>query len=95
MALFDEYLKKGGFPELLTEKNVGKYVDSLVSKIINNDIVKRNKIKYKATLESMINHILNIVPTEIAYDELAKLFNISSHHTAENYIDFAEKAYLI
>lgn len=95
LALFDEYLKKGGFPELLTEKNVGKYVDSLVSKIINNDIVKRNKIKYKATLESMINHILNIVPTEIAYDELAKLFNLSSHHTAENYIDFAEKAYLI
>ncbi|MCF0201165.1 MAG: ATP-binding protein [Bacteroidales bacterium] len=95
LALFDEYLKKGGFPELLTEKNSAKYVDSLVSKIINNDIAKRNKIKYKATLESMINHILNIAPAEIAYDELAKLFNVSSHHTAENYVDFAEKAYLI
>lgn len=95
LAMFDDYLKKGGFPELLTEKNVGKYVDSLVSKIINNDIVKRNKIKYKATLESMINHVLNIVPSEIAYDELAKTFDIKSHHTAENYVDFAEKAYLI
>lgn len=95
LALLDEYIKKGGFPELLTEKNAGKYVDSLVSKIINNDIVKRNKIKYKATLEAMINHLLNIAPSEIAYDELAKLFNIKSHHTAENYVDFAKKAYLI
>lgn len=95
LALFDEYLKKGGFPELLSEKNVGKYIDTLVSRIINIDIVKRHKIKYKATLESMINHILNIVPTEIAYEELAHLFDIRSHHTAENYVSYAEKAYLI
>ena len=95
LALLDEYMKKGGFPELLTEKNVGKYIDTLVSRIINIDIAKRNKIKYKATLESMIEHILNIVPTEIAYDELAHLFDIRSHHTAENYVSYAEKAYLI
>ena len=95
LALFDEYLKKGGFPELLSEKNVGKYIDTLVSRIINIDIVKRHKIKYKATLESMINHILNNVPSEIAYEELAHLFDIRSHHTAENYVSYAEKAYLI
>ena len=95
LALFDEYLKKGGFPELLSEKNVGKYIDTLVSRIINIDIVKRHKIKYKATLESMINHILNNVPSEIAYEELAHLFDIKSHHTAENYVSYAEKAYLI
>ena len=95
LALFDEYLKKGGFPELLSEKNVGKYIDTLVSRIINIDIVKRHKIKYKATLESMINHILNNVPSEIAYEELAHLFDIRSHHTAENYVCYAEKAYLI
>mgnify|MGYP003318556765 CR=1 FL=1 len=95
LALFDEYLKKGGFPELLSEKNVGKYIDTLVSRIINIDIVKRHKIKYKATLDSMINHILNNVPSEIAYEELAHLFDIRSHHTAENYVSYAEKAYLI
>jgi len=95
LNLFDKYLEIGGFPELLTESNVAGYINSLVSKIINNDIVKRHKIKYKATLEALINHILNIAPSEISYDELAKLFNIKSHHTAENYVDFAEKAYLI
>lgn len=95
LNLLDQYLHQGGFPELLTEKNVGKYIDSLVSKIINNDIVRRNKIKYKATLEAMINHLLNVAPTEISYDELSKLFSLKSHHTAENYVDFAEKAYLI
>lgn len=95
LALFDEYLHKGGFPELLTEKKIGNYIDSLVSKIINNDIARRNNIKYKATLENMINHILNIVPAEISFDELAQLFNVKSHHTAENYVDYAEKAFLI
>lgn len=95
LSLFDKYLEIGGFPELLTESNVAGYINSLVSKIINNDIVKRHKIKYKATLEALINHILNIAPSEISYDELAQLFNIKSHHTAENYVDFTEKAYLI
>lgn len=95
LNLFDKYLEIGGFPELFTETNVAGYINSLVSKIINNDIVKRHKIKYKATLEALINHILNIAPSEISYDELAQLFNIKSHHTAENYVDFAEKAYLI
>lgn len=95
LALFDEYLHKGGFPELLTEEKVGNYIDSLISKIINNDIARRNNIRYKATLENMINHILNIVPAEISYDELAQLFNVKSHHTAENYVDYAEKAFLI
>ena len=95
LNLFDKYLEIGGFPELLTESNVAGYINSLVSKIINNDIVKRHKIKYKATLEALINHILNIAPSEISYDELAQLFNIKSHHTAENYVDLAEKAYLI
>ena len=95
LKLFDKYLMIGGFPELLTETNVSGYINSLVSKIINNDIVKRHKIKYKATLEALINHILNIAPSEISYDELAQSFNIKSHHTAENYVDFAEKAYLI
>ncbi|MBQ0080803.1 MAG: ATP-binding protein [Alistipes sp.] len=95
LALFDVYLKKGGFPELLVEKNVGQYIDTLVSRIINIDIVKRNKVKYKATLNSMINHILNVVPSEITYDELAKIFDIRSNHTAESYVNYAEKAYLI
>jgi len=95
LALFDEYLKVGGFPELLEDKNNPTYIKNLVNGIISNDIVTRHKIKFKATFEDMINHILNTVPCEISYSDLQSLFKFNSHHTAENYISYAEKAYLI
>ena len=95
LAAFDEYLNQGGFPELFSVKNHQRYIDSLVSKIINNDIIKRNKIKYKATFESFANHILNNAPSKIVYTDLQELFKIKSDHTVVNYVDFMSKAYLI
>lgn len=95
LALFDEYLRIGGFPELLEDKNNPTYIKNLVGGIISNDIVTRHKIKYKATFEDLINHILNTIPCEINYSDLQTLFRLNSHHTAENYVSYAEKAYLI
>ncbi len=94
-AQFDNYLEEGGMPELYTEKRKVSYIDSLVDNIITNDIEQRYKIKYKSTFENIADHILNNVPTTINYRRLAKMFDVASNHTVENYVRFISNAYLI
>lgn len=44
-AAFDEYMKQGGFPELLTIEDNKSYVGTLVENILKRDIEQRYKIK--------------------------------------------------
>lgn len=93
---FDEYLRSGGFPEIITTSvNAKIYINTLVNNILTNDIVNRYKIRYKAEFEKLAKHILNIVPSKINAKELQEIFSFGSSHTVENYISYIENAYLI
>ena len=95
-SFFDEYLRSGGFPEIVTANlNAKTYINTLVNNILTNDIVNRYKIRYKAEFVKLAKHILNIVPSKINTKELQELFSLGSSHTIENYISYIENAYLI
>lgn len=94
-SVFDEYLKEGGFPELLTVKRKQTYIGSLVDSIIKKDIEKRYNVRYKAAFEQMTHHILNTAPTKINYADLQKQLGFRSDHTVENYYAYTKNAYLI
>ena len=90
-AGFDNYLKQGGFPELLAISDNKSYVDN----ILKRDIEQRYKIRYTAAFESMAHHLLNNSPVVIVSTDLAKLFNFKSEHTAKNYLDYLKQAYML
>ena len=92
---FDEYIMGGGFPELMFEDRKEAYIQELVTGILSNDIEKRFKIAYKDAFERMAQHIMNIAPVKINYADLGRLFDFKSQHTAENYVGYLEKAYLL
>ena len=92
---FDEYIKQGGFPELINKKNKNRYVSNLISNILKRDIEQRHTIKYAETFEQLANYLMNVAPTIIVENELAKLLNIKSNHTVKNYIGFLKEAYLL
>ena len=92
---FDEYLKQGGFPELLQVKNEKKYVSNLVDNILKRDIEQRYKIAYPAQFENMAHHLLNISPYIISTADLMELFEFKSVHTVLNYIKYLKEAYLL
>ncbi|HJJ39229.1 MAG TPA: ATP-binding protein [Methanocorpusculum sp.] len=91
----DRYLFDGGFPELIGEKNHRKYVLSLLSAIIKKDICRRYAVKYKQTLSDMANGILDKFCQEVSYRMLASEYQLSSIHTAKNYLQYLANAYLI
>lgn len=92
---FDEYLKQGGFPELLQVKNEKKYVSNLVDNILKRDIEQRYKIAYPAQFENMAHHLLNISPYIVSTADLMELFEFKSVHTVLNYIKYLKEAYLL
>lgn len=95
MGAFDQYMRQGGFPELLVENNRTSYVDSLFHNIITQDIQKRFKVKYIDSLERLAGHLLNISPTVIVKDKLQEQFGFKSHHTLGNYLSYLAQVYMI
>jgi len=70
---FDDYLKQGGFPELMFEKDAKNYIDRLLDNIIRQDLQKRFNIRYIETLMQLTNHLLNETPAELVKDKLQKM----------------------
>ncbi len=95
---FNDYLKNGGFPELLNfpnSKQYKTYIQQLVNSVITIDIVKRFNIRYIEVLKKLTNYMISNFAQEINYKSLATFFGLGSHHTAENYINYLCQAYLL
>lgn len=92
---FDEYIQKGGFPELINIDNSRKYITNLVNNILKRDIEQRHEIAFPAQFENMAHHLLNVSPYMVSTLDLAKIFNFKSHHTVRNYLSYLKQAYLL
>ena len=92
---FDEYVQKGGFPELIIIENSRKYTANLVDNILKRDIEQRYHIAYQAQFEDMAHHLLNISPCVISTSDLAKTFDFKTPNTIRNYISYLKQAYML
>lgn len=93
-ATYDEYLRQGGFPELLTERNKRSYVTALVREIIDKDLIKRFNIKNVRTFQQLSNHLMNVAPVVLNLKDLSEQFDLSSV-TIGSYIEHLKQAYLL
>lgn len=92
---FDQYLSQGGLPELLYEKNVLGYVDSLYESILTQDIKRRYNVRNIEALRRLSQHLLNISPAIINKPDLCKILEVKSLITMDNYLSYLMQAYLI
>lgn len=89
-----EYLKTGGFPELINEENKTDYIESLLNSIIKIDISKRFRVRYVETLKRLASTLCDNFCQEFVSSELSKKFGVSDH-TIENYYSFLKEAFLL
>jgi uncharacterized protein len=94
-AAFEEYLEKGGFPELFEVKNSRSYVQNLFDSIIKRDIQQRFKVRFEEALHKLANHLTDNFAQEVNYKDLAERFAFGSSHTVENYVGYLKQAYLL
>ena len=92
---FDEYMKDGGFPELLFMEDKRTYISNLVDNILKRDIEQRYKIAYKTAFEQLAHHLLNVSPAVVVTTDLAEVFHIKSEHTIKNYVAYLRQAFML
>ena len=89
----DEYMRIGGFPEVyLLGRDI---LTRIYSDIIEKDILKRFKIKKKATFKEFAKYLISNHSSEFTMSKLSKIFNIKDIHTVRNWIDAMKDTYII
>ncbi|UCE38326.1 MAG: ATP-binding protein [Thermoplasmata archaeon] len=92
----EEYIKIGGFPEVVKKPTImNTYISSLYSSIISKDIILRHNLKYVKTFKEMSTTIISNFSNLISYNKLKNTHDIKSVHTAKNYGDYLSEAYLV
>jgi len=91
----EEYLKIGGFPEVIkNQENYKTYLQTLYSDILTKDIIIRHNIKLSKTFRNIANNMISNTSSQVSFNKIKNIFNLKSTHTALNYISFLEESYL-
>jgi len=93
--LFAEYMKFGGFPEVIKLKNgraKEKYLRDLYGQIIVKDVLSRFSIKYVKVLKEMAFYLLSNFSSRMSYNRMKNIFDIRSVHTVKNYVSYLEES---
>jgi len=93
---FGDYLKWGGFPELLLFRNKRNWLNGLYEKILLGDIIKRNKVKNEMALRLTMKRLAENVMQPISYNRVANLVRSTGTNIAvssvSDYMRYAQDA---
>lgn len=94
-----DYLKWGGFPELLLFKNKRHWLNGLYEKIVLGDVIQRNNVKNGQALRLAVKRLAENVKQPTAYNRLANMIKSTgvSTNTASiiEYIRYVKEACLM
>lgn len=96
--LLDEYVKYGGFPEVIkmeTSETKIQYLKDLYDRIITRDVISRFSVRYVKDLKEIAYYLISNFSSRISYNKIKNMFNIKSVHTVKNYVGYLEECYLI
>ncbi|MCX6334873.1 MAG: ATP-binding protein [Bacteroidia bacterium] len=91
---FNEYMKAGGFPEVLAGEDKKIYLLNLFEAIVTRDIIYRHNIRNVRTLKELAILLSGTFAGEISYNRLKNIFALGSENTVKNYITYFEEAWL-
>jgi predicted AAA+ superfamily ATPase len=96
LNLLNEYLHKGGYPEVLL-KNVDpeSYISTLFESILFKDIVKRYNVRYAKKLYDLGLYLVTNHSNEFSYTKLKNALAFKSVHTVENYTEYLAETFMI
>lgn len=94
---YEEYVRFGGFPEVVLAKTKQEKIDLLtdiISSYVNVDIVRLSDFKRQKDFYGLIKMLVSRIGSRLDYVKLSQLTGIS-RPSLINYLEFLEKTYLI
>ena len=91
---FSQFLKTGGFPEYLRDKD-DSYLRQLLKDIIIRDIAVRRNIRNEHTVTRLAVHLLSNIGKEFSYNKITRLLEINSIRSTIDYCDYLAESYIL
>lgn len=96
LRLLDEFLKSGGFPEVITKGLETKtYLETLFDAILFKDVVKRYKVRFSQKIYDLALYLINNFSAEFSFTKLKNVLEFRSTNTVQNYLNYLQEAYLV
>ena len=100
---FNEYIKFGGMPGIITIKNEENLYENAIKGIYNTvfmkDVVERNKLLDAILLEKILRFLMSNIGSLISSKKIADFLTSQgtkiTHNTVLNYLQMLENAYII
>lgn len=96
-AYFNEYLVKGGYPEIAYKNaNHQSYLETLWDSIVLKDIAKRKKVRNLSSLTDVLNLALATMTSRYSVESLVRALNHDvSAPSVKKFLSYGTEAYLI
>lgn len=95
MNLLDEYLKNGGFPEIVVKRiETKKYLETLFDAVLFKDVVKRYKVRFSRDIYNLAVYLIANFCGEFTYTRLKNVLKFRSVKTLQDYLGYLENSYL-
>ena len=94
-ATLEEYLQKGGFPEVVIKNyDSQEYAALLLDAGIVKDVIMRYRVKYPEAVRALARFIGKHAGKVFSIRGLAQAADVGSPHTAKKYLSYLEAAFL-
>jgi len=94
---FEEYLKFGGFPEVVLEKSLEKkqiILQQYFEDIIHKDIIDRYNIRNTKQIMDLARYLLSTSGSKVSVNKLSKVYGIAKD-TLRSYISYMINSYIL
>lgn len=94
-VLTDDYLRNGGYPEVVASRQlVRSYLDTLFDSIVWKDVAKRHKVRNITDINNLAVYLVSNFCNPLSANELAEELGFSSVNTTKKYMDYLHEPYL-
>ena len=95
MLQVEDYMRYGGYPEIINSRGITEsYLSFLFDSIILKDIAKRYKIRKTTELYQLATYLVSMFCNEFTYSSLKDELNFSSKSTLQKFCDYLQQTYL-
>ncbi|MCR5659097.1 MAG: ATP-binding protein [Bacteroidales bacterium] len=94
-ALMDDYLRNGGYPEVVASRQLTRtYLDTLFDSIVWKDVAKRHSVRNVTDLNDLALYLVSNFCNPLSANELTKELGFSSVNTTKKFMDYLHEPYL-
>ena len=94
-ALMDDYLRNGGYPEVVASRQLTRtYLDTLFDSIVWKDVAKRHSVRNVMDLNDLALYLVSNFCNPVSANELTEELGFSSVNTTKKFMDYLHEPYL-